>query len=150
MRSPDRPYAICFLLGLTFFLLSTFVSGVIARTTIGSEQLAYAVSQHAYYAATQPLGTGLLLVPFLLMAWMGAALARRKSLRSGVIFLSVACTALAFIYFLGYQDSQHYMAHRMWTAATLAVGLLIVKSIPVLVVALITFLFVRRGERVEP
>ena len=150
MPAPARPYAICFALGLAFFLLSTLVSDVIARTTVGSEDFGYAISQHAYYAAVEPLGTGLLLAPSLLVAWMAGFLARRKSLQRGLIFLFAACSVLALIYFFGYQDSQHYMAERMWTAATLAVGFLVFKSIPGLVVALVAFLIARRGSRVEP
>ena len=150
MPPPARPYVVCFSLGLAFFLLSTLVSDVIARTTVGSDDLGHAISQHVYYAATQPFGTGLLLAPFLLMAWMAASLARRKSMRRGVIFLCAACSVLTLVYFLGYQDSQHYMAQRMWTAATLAIGFLVFKSIPVLIVALVAFLVARRGTRVEP
>lgn len=71
-------------------------------------------------------------------------------MRRGVIFLCAACSVLTLVYFLGYQDSQHYMAQRMWTAATLAIGFLVFKSIPVLIVALLAFLIARRGTRVEP
>jgi len=150
MPAPKRPYAVCFSLGLAFFLVSTLLSDVIARTTIGGEGVGRAISQHLYYATTQPIGTGLLLVPFLLVAWMAASLARRKTMRRGLVLLCVYLSVLALIYFVGYQDSQQYMARRMWTAATLAIGFLILKSIPVVVVALIAFLILRRGSRVEP
>jgi hypothetical protein len=149
MSSPARSYAVCFSIGLVFFLVATLVSDVIARTTIGSDGLGYAFSQHVYYAATQPFGTGLLLAPFLVVAWMAAPLARRKSMRRGVMFLCVACTVLTVIYFLGYQDSQHYMVQRMWTAAVLTIGYLVFKSVPVLIIALVAFLFMRRGPPVE-
>ena len=139
-----RAYLTCFLLGLAWFMASTMVSDVIARTTIGAEGLGYAISRHAYYAVTEPFGTGMLLVPFLLVAWMAASLARRKTLRHGVLFLCITCAVLALMYFFAYQDSQHYMAQRMWTAATLAIGLLVFKSVPVLIVALVAFLILRR------
>ena len=150
MPPAARPYNVCFALGLVFFVGSTLVSDVVARTTVGSEGLGHAISQHTYYAVTQPFGTGLLLVPFLLVAWMAASLARRKSMRHGLILLCVASSALAAIYFIGYQNSQHYMAERMWTAATLAIGFLVFKSIPILVATLVAFLIARRGARVEP
>jgi biotin transporter BioY len=123
---------------------------VIARTTIGSEGFGYAISQHAYYAATQPIGTGMLLAPFLLVAWMASSVARRTTQRHGIAFLCITCSVLALMYFLAYQDSQQYMAQRMWTAATLAIGFLAFKSVPVLIVALVIFLIVRHGSRVEP
>ena len=150
MSPPVRAYVTCFAIAVGFFLVSTLVSDVIARTTIGSEDFGYAISKHVYYAATQPIGTGMLLAPFLLVAWMASSLARRKTMSRGLVFLCLACSVLALMYFLGYQESQRYMAQRMWTAATLAVGLLAFKSVPVLIVALVTFLIVRRGPRVEP
>jgi hypothetical protein len=139
-----RAYATCFSLALAFFIASTMVSDVIARTTIGSEGLVSAISRHAYYAVTQPFGTGILLAPFVLVAWMAASLARRKSLRHGLSFLCATCIVLTLMYFFAYQDSQHYMIRGMWTAATLAIGLLAFKSVPVLVVALVAFLILRR------
>jgi len=145
-----HPYTICFALGTAFFFIATLISDVIARTTVGSEGLGHAISQHLRYAATQPFGTGLLLAPFLLVAWMAASLSLRKSMRRGLILLCAACSVLAVIYFMGYQDSQWHMAQRMWTAATLAIGFLVFKSIPVLAVALVAFLIARRGARVEP
>jgi hypothetical protein len=150
MPVPNRPYAVCFSLGLAFFLVSTLLSDVVARTTIGGEGVGHAISKHVYFAAIQPFGTALLLAPFLLIAWMAASLARRKTMKRGLVFLCSAASVLAFVYFLGYQDSQHYMVQRMWTAATLAIGFLIFKSIPVVVVALIAFLIMLRGTRVEP
>jgi biotin transporter BioY len=145
MLPPARPYAACFSLGVAFFLLATLVSDVVARTTVGSEGFGHAISQHAYYAVTGPTGTGMLLAPFLLVAWMAASLARRKTMRRGVAFLCAACSVLTIIYFVGYQDSQHYMTQGMWTAATLTIGFLVFKSVPVVVVALVAFLFLRRG-----
>jgi lipid-A-disaccharide synthase-like uncharacterized protein len=150
MSPPVRAYATCFAIAVVFFLVSTLVSDVIARTTIGSENFGYAISKHAYYASTQPIGTGMLLAPFLLVAWMASSVARRKTMRRGFIFLCVTCSVLTLMYFLAYQESQQYMTQRMWTAATLAVGLLAFKSVPVLIVALVTFLIMRRGPRVEP
>ena len=150
MTSQARTYTICFSIGIAYFVAATLISDVIARTTIGSEGLRNAIAKHTYYAVTQPFATALLLIPFLLLAWMAVGLARRKTMKRGLIFLCSTCTILASVYFAGYQDSQHYMAQRMWTAATLAVAFLVLKSIPVLVVALVAFLLLRRGARVEP
>ena len=150
MRTPNRPYAVCFSLGVAFFLVSTLLSDVIARTAIGGESVGHAISQHIYYATAQPIGTGLLLAPFLLVAWMAASLSRRKTMKKGLVLLCVTCSTLALIYFLGYQNSQQYMAQHMWTAATLAIGFLMFKSIPVVAAGLVAFLVMRRGSHVEP
>jgi hypothetical protein len=150
MQILNRPYVVCFSLAVAFFLVSTLLSDVIARTAIGGEGVGHAISQHVYYAATQPIGTGLLLAPFLLMAWMAASLARRKTMTRGLALLCTTCLVLVLIYFVGYQNSQEYMAQRMWTAATLAVGFLAFKSVPVVLAGLGAFLIMRRGRRVEP
>jgi hypothetical protein len=110
---PTRAYAVCFSLGVAFFLVSTLVSDVIARVTVGAEGFGHAISQHVYYAVTQPIGTGLLLAPFLLVAWMAASLARRKAIGRALVLLCVASSVLGLIYFVGYQDSQRYMAQRV-------------------------------------
>ena len=144
-----RTYVTCFGIAVVFFLVSTLVSDVIARTTISAEGFGHAISQHAYYAAAQPVGTGMLLAPFLIVAWMAASVAQRKTIRRGLVFLCVACSILALMYFSAYQNSQHYMAQRMWTAAALSVGLLPFKSVPILIIALIAFLVMRRVPRVE-
>jgi hypothetical protein len=119
MRTKNRPYVVCFSLGVAFFLVSTLLSDVIARTLVGGEGIGHAISQHVYYAATQPFGTVLLLAPFLLMAWMAASLSGRKTMMQGLVLLCVTCSVLTLIYFLGYQNSQQYMTQRMWTAAAL-------------------------------
>jgi hypothetical protein len=81
MRTENDPYVVCFSLGVAFFVVSTLLSDVIARTLIGGEGIGHAISQHAYYAITQPFGTALPLAPFLLTAWMAASLARRKTMK---------------------------------------------------------------------
>lgn len=140
----------CFSIALTFFLVSTLVSDVVARTSIGSEGLGYSISQHAYYAVSQPIGTGMLLAPFLLVAWMASSIARRKTMSRGTAFLCITCSVLALMYFLAYLHSQQYIAQGMWTAATLAIGLLPFRSIPVLIGSLVIFLIMRRGPVLSP
>jgi hypothetical protein len=140
----------CLSIATAFFLFSTLVSDIVARTTIGSQTFGNALSQHAYYAATQPIATGLLLAPFLLVAWMAFSIARCNSIRRGIVFLCIVCSVLGVIYFFAYRDSQLYMKEQMWTAATLAIGSLVVKSVPVLLVSLVASRRMCRGQRLEP
>jgi hypothetical protein len=144
-----RPYVACFSLGFAFFLAATLLCDVIARVAIGGEGVGHAIARHAFYAVTEHFGTGMLLVPFLLVTWMSAALAQRKSLRRGLLFLCVTGSILTVMYLLGYLASQQFMAQRMWTAATLAIGFLFFKSIPVVIAALVAFLILRRKARAE-
>src|SRR5262245_45962717 len=146
----SRPYRVCFLLGAGFFLVSTMLSDVIARVTIGDEGVAHAISRHFFYAMSEPIGSGALLAPFMLIAWMAASLARRKTMIQGLALLCIFSTILTIMYFWGYQQSQLYMTKGMWTAAALSVGFLVFKSVPVLVVCLIAFLILRRVKPPSP
>jgi hypothetical protein len=123
---------------------ATLGSDVLARTSVGGDSLGKAVGEHAYYAAVQPIGTAMLLAPFLLLAWMSASLAKRKGFDRGLRVFLLGALLLGFMYFSGYQDSQSYMKQRMWTAATLAIGLLPFKSIPLLLICLAFRWFVAR------
>jgi hypothetical protein len=147
---PSRPALVCFSIGGAYFVAATLLSDVFARVAIGGEGVGHAIAQHLYYAAIGPIGTGMLLAPFLLFSWMAASLARRKSMRQGLALLCIFSTILAVIYFWGYQESQLYMTKRMWTAAALSVGFLMFKSIPVLVVCLVAFLIMRRVAASSP
>ena len=53
----NRPYFVCFAIGVGFFLVSNLLGDVIARVTISDEAVGHAISQHVYYAITGPIGT---------------------------------------------------------------------------------------------
>ncbi|MGH2507635.1 MAG: hypothetical protein ACRDHZ_09580 [Ktedonobacteraceae bacterium] len=122
--------------GIIFFLIATLMSDVIARISVGNERMVRAISEHLHYAVTQPIGTLLLLCPFLILSWMSASLSKRKGRGIGLGFLVASGLALTSIYFFGYQASQAYLQQRMWTAAALSVGLLPVESVPVILICL--------------
>jgi hypothetical protein len=136
MTLRDRPYLAFFAFAALLFLAATLGSDIVARTTVGGEGLGKAITEHAYYAFVQPIGTAMLLAPFLLLGWMSASLAKRKRFDGGLGVFLLGALLLGFIYFIGYQDSQSYMKQRMWTAATLSVGLLPFKSVPLLLICL--------------
>jgi hypothetical protein len=136
MTLRDRPYPAFFGFAALLFLAATLGSDIVARTTVGGEDLGKAITEHAYYAVVQPIGTAMLLAPFLLLGWMSASLAKRKGFEEGLGVFLIGTLLLGFMYFSGYQDSQSYMEQRMWTAATLAVGLLPFKSVPPLLICL--------------
>jgi hypothetical protein len=136
MALRDRPYPAFFGFAVLLFLATTLGSDVVARTTVGGEALGHAISEHAYYALVQPIGTALLIAPFLLLGWMSASLAKRKGFNGGLGVFFLGAFMLGVMYFSGYQDSQNYTRQKMWTAATLSIGLLPFKSVPLLLICL--------------
>ena len=136
MSLRDHPYAAFFGFAALLFLAATLGSDVVARTTIAREGLRQAIAGHAHYAVAQPTGTALLLAPFLLLGWMSASLGRRKGFDKGLGVFLLGTLLPGFMYFSGYQDAQGYLKRHMWTAAALAVGLLPLKSLPLLLICL--------------
>jgi hypothetical protein len=131
-----RPYLFFFGLSVLLFIGATFGSDVVARTSVGGQSFQKAVTEHAYYAFIQPVGTAMLLMPFLLLGWLAASTVKRKGFDAGLGVFLLGVLLLGFMYFSGYQDSQGFMKERKWTAATLSVGLLPFKSVPLLLICL--------------
>lgn len=145
-----RPYPVFFSLAVLLFLIATLGSDVVARTTVGGEGLVKALSDHVYYAFIQPIGTAMLLAPFLLLGWMAASAAKRKGFDAGLGVFLLGLLMLGFMYFSGYQDSQGFVKERKWTAATLSIGLLPFKSIPLLLICLgVRWLVVRKKDEAK-
>lgn len=136
MRLRDHPYPAFFGFAVLLFLAATLGADVVARTTAGGQGLGHALTEHAHYALVQPVATAMLFAPFLLLGWMSASLAGRKGFDAGLGVFLLGTLLLGFTYFSGYQDSQGCMKRHMWTAAALAVGLLPVKSLPLLLICL--------------
>ena len=136
MTFRDRPYPAFFSFAVLLFLAATTGSDLVARTTVGGEGLGKAVAEHFYYAFVQPIGTAMLLAPFVLLGWMSASLAKRHGFDRGLVLFLIGSLLLGIMFFSAYQDSQNYMNKKMWTAATLSIGLLPFKSVPLLLVCL--------------
>lgn len=136
MTMRNHPYRAFFGFAALLFLAATLGSDVVARTTVAGEGLGQAIREHSYHALAQPIGTVLLAAPFFLLGWMSASLARRKGFKGGLGVFFLGAFLLGAMYFSGYQESQNYMRQKMWTAATLSVGLLPFKSIPLLLICL--------------
>jgi hypothetical protein len=107
---------------------------ILARVRIGGQSPSEALSETAHYLLAQPLGTLFSFAPFAAVAWICSSLARMS--RPRALGLFAACMAVfAYMYYVGHSDSHEYMRQRMWTAASLAVGLIPFKSIPIVLVA---------------
>ena len=106
------------------FLAATTGADLIARTSVGGQPFAAALREHLHWAAVQFVGTLLLLAPFIAVAFVCARTEKQARDRSVALIFTVAMLALLYFYFQGYQASERAMLDKMWTAATLSIGLL--------------------------
>lgn len=137
-------------LGVGLFVVATFVFDVVARISVGREGFVHAASEHLHYAIVQPVGSFLLLLPFLLLSGLATGIASVKGFDRGMGIFLLGGLCMLFLYFNGYQGSQVAMIDGKWTAAALSVGLLPFMTIPVLLVCLILGIFVRRKSVLAP
>jgi hypothetical protein len=141
-----RPNLTFLSLGFLVFVVATLGSDVIARTTIGGEDLWKAASQHVYYAGVQAKGTAMLLAPFLLLGCIAASAAERKGFNAGLGVFLLGTLLLGYMYFSGYQAAQSFAKKGAWTAGALSVGMLPFKSIlPLLVCLGLRWFLVRKN-----
>jgi hypothetical protein len=77
----------------------------------------------------------LLAIPYVLVAkWSLALATAQNSPWQGVTLFAACVTILSLIYFQGYASTRELMADQMWTAASMAIAAMLVKSVPVLLV----------------
>jgi hypothetical protein len=120
-------------LAVANFLLATVGFDVFARMAVGQQSLWHAVYEHFYYAGVQPIGTLLLLAPFLGLAVVSGRIAPRNSSGSMWLFC-IGALFLTGLYFRGFYGSQQALQAKKWTAAALSVGLLPFQGAVVLLV----------------
>jgi hypothetical protein len=106
------------------FLAATTGADLVARTSIAGQPLAAALREHFYWAGVQFIGTMLLLAPFVAVAFVCALAEKRARTRSVLLIFTAAMLTLLYFYFQGHQAAERAMLQKMWTAATLSVGLL--------------------------
>jgi hypothetical protein len=145
MSLRDRPYLLFLYLGLGSFVVAHIGFEIFARLWVERRPAWEAVRQSLYYAAIQPVGTASLLLPFLLLGWMAASLAKKRTLKSGAVLFVTGAVVLGLIYLAGHIGAEQAMKQRKWTAAALSVGLIPFYSTPVLFVML--FIRVLAGRK---
>jgi hypothetical protein len=106
------------------FLAATAGADLIARTSIGGQPFAAALHEHLYWAGVEFVGTMLLLTPFVAVAFICAFVERQARTRSVLLIFAIAMLTLLYFYFQGHLAAERAALRKMWTAATLSVGLL--------------------------
>jgi hypothetical protein len=130
-----RLHALFALLGVVCFIVATTGFDVIARMGVAGEPLRTAVTQSLHYMFTQPIGTLMLLAPFIGATVLSAEVAKTSNMAIAWIFFGLVAGVLGSLYFFGHWGAQVALEQRQWTAAALSVGMLPFLSIPVLLVA---------------
>jgi hypothetical protein len=88
--------------------------------------------------------TVLLYAPFVALALMADAVERKASRIRAVLFFGFFACVFGWLYLRGYWSAEIALAQGHWTAASLSVGLLPFKSVPVLAVAGVSALLIRK------
>lgn len=129
-------------LGASFFayLLSTIGWDTVARTGVGGQTLGEALREHFFYAAVQLPATFIILLPFLILAFMAASTSRRSGVAKGVALLVVFLAVLSGLRFYAYQGAQSALQQDAYTAAALSDGLLAIAAWVLLLVAFLAHL----------
>ena len=112
------------LVAVVMFLAATIGSDLFAQMTIAGQPFVAALHEHLYWARVEYVGTILLLAPFVAVAAICAFFEKQTRRRRVLLIFAVAMLALLYFYFRGYQAAEHAALKKMWTAATLSVGLL--------------------------
>jgi hypothetical protein len=143
MSLRSSPHLFFLIAGIGLYLIASVGFEILARVVVGGESLSYAISETIQSIATQPIANLMLLAPFIALAWLGGALARVSRYRAIMLFI-LGSLILSAVYYHGHMNAQTYTHEHKWTAASLSVGLIPLKSIPVLLVLLIAKVFLER------
>ena len=135
-------------LAIIAFVVATFGADLASTMIVNGGPASVAASEHLRFAAEQPVGSAMLLAPFLLLALICAVVARRSTMVRATMLFGVAAAALLILYYLGYDGAQRALRDEQWTAAALSVGLLPFLAVPLVVLAAIAgIVLVRAGPR---
>ena len=143
----DRSLLTFAVLGALCFVISTLGFDVGARIAVSRQAPFSAMSQSLHYMTVEPLGTFLLLAPFVAIVGLSVWVARASSGAIAAGFFCLFMLVIGWLYFVGHWESQEAMQRRHWTAAALSMGLLPFMSIPVVLVAAVAGGVIMRMRR---
>ena len=109
---------------LAVFVAATTGSDVFASMTVGGRPFATALHENLYWAGMEFVGTMFLLAPFVAVAFVCALVEKQSRARSALLIFALAMLTLLYFYFEGHQAAERDALQKMWTAASLSVGLL--------------------------
>ncbi len=135
------------MLAIATFIIVDSTSGITASMFIGEDTLLAATKDQFYYAAIQPLGTIFLLLPYSMLAWISASLARKKLMAGSKFVFFLGTVIFWTMAALGYRSAELLMQDGYYTASIFEVVFLPIESIPWLLLLLfIRFMLVRKSK----
>ena len=123
-------------LSLGLFFGSVLLFDAIGRLTYRNETIFEAIKETLYYLTVQPIGTAMLLAPYLILGFVSAKAAKNNNIKKGMCFFVSGLISLSYIYYSGYLAASYYMELKKWTASSLSVGMLPFQSIIALPIGL--------------
>lgn len=124
-----------FLPAVLALAVSTAGYAVLSRMIVAGEAPMRALLDWIHLAMSQPLATLLLALPFVGAELIAVEVERVANRRTAQVVFFLSLAAVSGIYLAGYWAAQHAAVLRDWRAASLALGLMPFKSLPVLLVA---------------
>jgi hypothetical protein len=134
-------------IALGALVLCTAGWSIVARMALSGEAPLRALLDTIHMAMSQPLATVLLAMPFVAIEMIAVEIERVANRRTAQVVFLASLAVIAGVYLAGYWTAQHAAARRDWPAASLALGLMPFKSIPILLVAAGVGLFCRTQFR---
>jgi hypothetical protein len=118
---------------------------VYAQIKVQNSSIYQSLSEKLYYSAIQPLGTVMMVAPFLFLGWISANIAQKYKLSIAILLFFMILAVLGYMHFSGHMAHEMYMIEKKWTASALSTGLLPFKSLFVLFVFfIITRIFMHK------
>jgi hypothetical protein len=124
-----------FLPALLVLALSTAGYAVAVRVLAAGDGAMRSLLDWIHLAMSQPLATMLLAMPFVAAELTAVEVERVANRRTAQVVFFTSLAAISCIYLAGYWAAQQASLRRDWQAASLALGLMPFKSLPVLLLA---------------
>lgn len=133
---------------LLCFLASSIGFEVLASVVLTTTPVPTAIRESVFYFIAEPVGSLLLSLPFFAIGLASVVLEKTVGSRQARAVFVCFMLALGALYLSGYWAAQEALLQHKWTAASLAVGSLPLKSLVVLVVvAVVAGLLLWKTER---
>ncbi|MEW6333294.1 MAG: hypothetical protein AB1558_03420 [Thermodesulfobacteriota bacterium] len=142
-KQSSKRHSVLFLLfSLAGYVLCDVGFGVYAQIKAENISIYPSLIEKLYDRATQPLGTIMMMAPFLFLGGISASFAQKNRIPIAISLFLITFSVLGYMYFLGHMHYEMHILEKKWTAASLSLGLLPFKGMFVIsVLFIITHMF---------
>jgi hypothetical protein len=136
-HSSRRYYVLFLILAIVGYLICDLGFGVYIEVKMRHLSIYKSLYDNLYHIATQPLGTIMMVAPFLFLGWISASLAQKYKLSAAILLFLATFAVLGYMYFSGHMAYEACLLEKKWTAVALSVGLLPFQSASLLFILFI-------------